>query len=141
MPAPLGDTIALRVRESCSSESSLALEQKSEGQSNLSLPIFPSWFDPQGTNGGLDAAAMPDSGCLFGAKWSEPAPESGCLAIDPLGDVRLTWDMFACLCLLIDLWITPFEVIFLAHVDTPHILSAFSYFITFVFTIDIVLNL
>jgi len=141
MPAPLGDTIALRVRESCSSESSLALEQKSEGQSNLSLPIFPSWFDPQGTNGGLDAAAMSDSGCLFGAKWSEPAPESGCLAIDPLGDVRLTWDMFACLCLLIDLWITPFEVIFLAHVDTPHILSAFSYFITFVFTIDIVLNM
>jgi len=57
-----------------------------------------------------------------------------------VGRLRLTWDLIACVCLLVELWVTPFELVFLDADRLPPFLTAFTHAITAFFFLDIVLN-
>lgn len=69
----------------------------------------------------------------------EAVTASQCV-LSPLGRTRLTWDFVAFLCLLIEFWITPFELIFLSDLKTQLSIRYVSLAINVFFCLDILLN-
>jgi len=100
--------------------------------------VFPRWFDPgpalEDEDIAKGALAMSHAG-----KFDDTHPFD-CGTLQPVGRVRLSWDVCAFLCLLGELWMTPFGLVFLKDESIPIALEWTSIGITIFFTVDIVLN-
>jgi len=105
---------------------------------NKGVSVFPKWFDP--------GPALEDEDIAKGALEMGQAgkfddtPRSDCGTLQPVGRTRLSWDACAFLCLLVELWMTPFGLVFLEDEAVPATLEWTSIGITLFFTVDIVLN-
>jgi len=60
--------------------------------------------------------------------------------ISPVSRLRLCWDFVAFTCLLVDLWITPLELVFMHESNVPAWFGVFNWAITAFFVVDIGLN-
>jgi len=101
--------------------------------------LFPPWFDPP-PDEDHDADVCQDVSHDLGLHQSVDPLPMGCAVISPLGPRRLTWDFLGLLCLLLETWLVPFELIFLQETDTPWLIQALSYGVNVFFFIDLLLN-
>lgn len=101
--------------------------------------LFPYWFDP----GGMMKTDSKKVDCVVSMGKLHKATDAGPQdfgVVWPVGKVRLGWDFCAFLCLLFELWVTPFDLVFLGEVEDTHMLVHISYAITTFFCLDILLN-
>lgn len=105
---------------------------------------FPRWFDPgdRVQNELHPSSVWEDSFTkkdLVAAAPQGQESHSYCI-LAPVCKKRLAWDSFAFFALLIEFWMTPFDLIYLETSGTPGLLEAASHVITIFFTIDLILN-
>jgi len=127
-----------------------AYSGREEGEKVVIKPagVFSKWFDP-----GLEAEEEADlapvenfrttfsqlAGQANSGKRVESNQKDACV-LQPFGRLRLSWDSMAFLCLLIDLWLTPLDLIFMNSCPMPQALQNVGHCITIFFTVDILLN-
>lgn len=147
------DPIILDIKEDCMSDSicSSDAEQKKSipecptptvsGSGTFAAGLFPLWFDP----GDIEEDEMSEfSPFSRGVSPTSYLPDvlgkaDRCLLL-PLGYARLIWDLIAFLCILLELWMTPFQLIFCDNFQTPRGIEVMSYVINAFFACDVVLN-
>jgi len=103
---------------------------------------FPEWFDP-----GFDSVRA--DLCTFDvlAEFSairesgkyDLKPEFDPFILSPIGWYRIIWDGLITLCFLVELFINPFEIVFLSELELP-ILRNISLAVAICFSLDILLN-
>lgn len=99
------------------------------------IEVFPNWFDP---GAGVEECEVvsPYDTDEFG---EVQRPDRFVLL--PMSSARLLWDTVFIFCLIFELWVHPFTVVFLAHAGVPWQLEFVSYILTVFFIMDILINL
>lgn len=108
-------------------------------KSSTNTAVLSRWFNPDTEESFADYNSI-GRDPYMSQRVSEDKSQTDCCILPPLSAFRLSWDSLAFLCILWELWMTPFEVVFLYEAGTPAGFNVVSLCITGFFTVDIFLN-